>query len=373
MNTNNTYDFTKKTAGDITIELVRLIECTSQTRITFKTTEEVADKLIAGFYSKYLSITESNYRSITELNHGNIFGIKTYVAEAKWKEDLPIIYNKPELGWFTFKGVDARSQWAIVDLAKYEICKRKEPILIKMNESIVHIVRRELPGYSVKLVVDGGGSSNLYKVSQNLDEGVLSFNFEHTRGNGLIKAIIGKFVNGTMRGRNISVCTSDVEYIKNYFDDTGFDVKAYQIGESEVSAVDIHPKGKKDWIYYRMIVTTDNITTDLYDYKTKIKILNEIDSPLVFNKDCPGKPASAYGAARNVRYEEPLPAKEAAKIACNLRMKISELNDIIKLAAEKSDYQVAIDVKHYPEAVIKAFKDAGYDFFIRDGKTYIAW
>lgn len=368
MNTSNTYNFVNMNYEDTANELIRLVECTSQTRIMFKTTEEVGDKLIEGLYAKYLSITELNK------NNGNIFGIKTYVAEAKWKEDLPIIYNKSELDWLIFKWVDdTKYQCFIINSIK-AYCKNKKSVFIKFDESIVYTIRKALPEYSIKLVIDSAKeNAKLYKVFQKLDKGVSSFNLENAKKDDLINTIIEKFVDGTMQGRNISVCTSEVEYIKNYFEDTGFDVKASFIGESEVSTINIHPKGKKEWNYCRMIVATDNITADLYDYSTKVKVLAGIDSPLIFDKRCPGKMASAYGVARNVIYEEPFPAKEAAKIAANLRMKISELNDIIKLAAEKSDYQVAIDIKHYPEAVIKAFKDAGYDFFIRDGKTYIAW
>lgn len=356
----------KKTIGEIAIELVRLIECTSQTRIRFKTTEEIGKRLIEGFYAKYLNITE--------LTQANIIGIKTYVAEAKWKEDLPIIYNKPELGWFTFKEVDAKSYWAIINTITTKSAKNEVPIFIKINESIVHDIRRFLPEYSIKLVVDSAKENeNLYKVAYNLDEDVLSFNFEHLKRDNLVKAIIEKFVNGTMLGRNISVRTSEADYIKEYFEDTGFEIKAYSIGESEVSAVDIHPKEKHEWIDCRMIVATDNITIDLYDYFTKIKVLDGIDSPLIFDKDCPGKMASAYGAARNVRYEEPVPAKEATRIAGDMKMKIADLNDIIKRAAENSELEVAIDLKSYPPAVIKKFRDARYEFSIKNGNTYIQW
>lgn len=372
MNTSNTYDFVNMNYEDTANELIRLVECTSQTRIMFKTTEEVGDKLIEGFYAKYLSITEFPYLTGLNINNGN-FGIKRYIAEAKWKEDLPIIYNKSVLDWLIFKSVDdTKSQGFIINSIN-AYCKNKKSVFIKFDEFYLSIISTLLSEYSIKLVFDSSKeNTKIYKVSQKLDKGVGQFNLENVKKDDLIKTIIEKFVNGTMQGRNISVCTSEVDYIRNYFKDTGFDVKVSFTGP-KVSTINIYPKEQKAWNYCRMIVATDNITADLYDYPTRVKVLDGIDSPLVYNKQCPGKMASAYGVARNVIYEEPFPAKEAAKITGNLRMKIAELNDIIKLAAEKSDYQVAIDIKHYPEAVIKAFKDAGYDFFIRDGKSYIAW
>ena len=153
MNTSNTYDFVNMNYEDTANELIRLVECTSQTRIMFKTTEEVGDKLIEGFYAKYLSITEFPYLTGLNINNGN-FGIKRYIAEAKWKEDLPIIYNKSVLDWLIFKSVDdTKSQGFIINSIN-AYCKNKKSVFIKFDEFYLSIISTLLSEYSIKLVFD---------------------------------------------------------------------------------------------------------------------------------------------------------------------------------------------------------------------------